>query len=192
MIPSGPPRAGKRLDTRWGAFGILAAQHFAPAILGTPVPSSQREAWESLDRSILFFVYGRTDGVSEEECARYRFAGNEIEPTPNSTLSDWHRKGMEQLAELVTLELKRLNANRKPLAKIRMFGKWTGIALVSIFLILVIFLGWKAWGFYQRVLVIEEKVWKPTLTLHQSLSKYQRFPLKSMNCELTWILYKKI
>jgi len=158
MIPSGPPRAGKRLDTRWGAFGILAAQHFAPALLGTPIPSSLREAWESLDRSILFFVYGRMDGLSEEERARYRFAGNEIEPAPNSTLSDWHRKGIEQLAEMVTLELSRVGANQKPLAKIRAFGKRAGLVLVSIFLILVTFLGWKAWGFYQRALVIEQKV----------------------------------
>jgi len=156
-IPSGPPRAGKRLDTRWGAFGILAAQHFAPAILGTPIPSSLREAWESLDRSILFFVYGRMDGLSEEECARYRFAGNEIEPAPNSTLSDWHRKGVEQLAEMVMLELKTVSANKKPLAKIRMFGKRAGIVLVSIALIVAAFLSWKAWGFYQRVQIIEQK-----------------------------------
>jgi len=160
MIPSGPPRPGKRLDTRWGTFGILSAQYFAPAILATPFPSSVREAWESLDRSILFFVYGRLDGLSEEERARYRFAGNEIEPAPNSTLSDWHRKGMEQLAEMVTLELRHVRANQKPMAKIRLFGKRAGLVLVSVFLILVAFLSWKAWGFYQRALALEQKVEK--------------------------------
>jgi hypothetical protein len=61
LMPSGPPRAGKRLDTRWGVFGIMAAQYFAPVLLGTPSPSSLREAWENMDRSILLFVHGRTD-----------------------------------------------------------------------------------------------------------------------------------
>ncbi|MCL4822821.1 MAG: hypothetical protein KJZ57_01265, partial [Anaerolineales bacterium] len=28
-IPPGPPRRGKRLDTRWAEFALLAAQYFA-------------------------------------------------------------------------------------------------------------------------------------------------------------------
>ncbi|MCJ7435615.1 MAG: hypothetical protein MUO77_19200, partial [Anaerolineales bacterium] len=92
MIPPGPPRAGKRMDTRWGTFGILATQYFAPLALGIPFPTSLREAWESMDHSILFFACDRVDGLGEVEIAKYRFAGNELEPAPNSTLSDWHRK----------------------------------------------------------------------------------------------------
>ena len=153
MLPPGPPRNGKRLDTRWGVFGILAAQYFAPAQLGTPTPASLREAWNSFDRSILLFVYDRTEDLTAEEQARFRFAGNELEPAPNSTLSDWHRKGLEQLAEMVTLELKQVSARQKPLAKIRRAGKWLGV----IFLILAALVGFKAWGFYQQARTIEQK-----------------------------------
>ncbi|MEW6401068.1 MAG: DUF4012 domain-containing protein [Chloroflexota bacterium] len=158
MIPSGPPRAGKRLDTRWGAFGILAAQYFAPLLLGTRAPSSLREGWESLDRSILFFVYGRTDGLSEEQQTEYRFAGNEIEPAPNSTLSDWHRKGVEQLTGMVSAEIERVTASRRPITRIRRFGKTAGIILGVTALILALFLGVKAWGFYRRAQAIEKQV----------------------------------
>jgi hypothetical protein len=157
MIPAGPPRAGKRMDTRWGVFGILAAQYFAPALLGKPSPSSLREAWESIDLSILFFVYGRVDGLSEEEHARYRFAGNEIEPAPNSTLSDWHRKGLEQLAELTVLEIKRVTEPQSAATKKRPTIRQTAIALGVLLLVLAGFGGWKAWGMYQQVRVIEQK-----------------------------------
>ena len=34
MIPATPPKKGKRLDTRWGRFGILAANYFAPLLYG--------------------------------------------------------------------------------------------------------------------------------------------------------------
>ena len=156
-IPPGPPRAGKRLDTRWGAFGILAAQHFAPLLYGTPIPGSQREAWASLDRSILFFVYGRAEGLSPDELARYRFAEDESEPAPNSTLSDWHRKGMEQLSEAFLLELRRRADAQKPRTKILRFVKQASIILVLIFLLLSALLGWKIWGLYQRALLIEQQ-----------------------------------
>lgn len=157
MIPAGPPRAGKRMDTRWGVFGILAAQYFAPALLGKPSPASLREAWESIDNSILFFVYGRVDGLSEEQQARYRFAGNELEPAPNSTLSDWHRKGLEQLAELTVLEIKKVAEPQSVIIKKRPTIRLVTIALGVLLLVLAGFGGWKAWGIYQQVRVIEQK-----------------------------------
>ncbi len=156
MIPTSPQKAGKRLDTRWGTFGILAAQYFAPSLLGRPFPTSLREAWESIDPSILYFVYNRTEGLSEDELARYRFTGNEFEAAPNSTLSDWHRKGIEQLAEMVDLELKRRQENPKLVR-----SKWikrSGIALGILATFLLMFLGWKGWGLYQHLKVIEQKV----------------------------------
>jgi hypothetical protein len=157
MIPSGPPRAGKRMDTRWGVFGILAAQYFAPALLGKPSPSSLREAWESIDASILFFVYGRVDGISEDEQARYRFAGNEFEPAPNSTLSDWHRKGLEQLAELTALEIKKATEPQGVVTKKRPTVRQIAIAFGILLLALAGFGSWKAWGMYQQVRAIEQK-----------------------------------
>ncbi len=156
MIPPGPPKSGKRLDTRWGSFGILAAQYFAPYLMGKPFPTSLREAWESIDPSILYFVYNRTGGVSEGELARYRFAGNEIEPAPNSTLSDWHRRGIEQLAQMVELELQRQVDDPKTTR-----SKWikrSAFAIGTLTAILLVFLGWKAWGLYQHLKSIEQKV----------------------------------
>ena len=154
MMPVGPPRAGKRLDTRWGAFGILAAKYFAPLLLGMPFPSSLREAWENMDRSILYFVYGRVDGLSEAERAPYCFAGRELEPAPNSTLSDWHHKGVQQLAEMVHLEQNRGGTSQAPTHARRMV-KWAGIAFGLLIFFIAAFLGWKAWNVYQHVQAVE-------------------------------------
>jgi len=102
MMPSRPPRRGLRLDTQWGEFGILAAQYFAPLNFGTPYPTSFRDAWGRIDDAILRFVGQTHNGtLTEEEYARYRLVCNEQEAAPNSTLSDWHRKGVERLAEVV-------------------------------------------------------------------------------------------
>ena len=158
MMPPNPPHTGKRLDTRWGAFGILASQYFAPLLWGTPFPSSLREAWGNMDRSILFFVYGRVDGLNEEERAPYRFAGNELEPAPNSTLSDWHRKGIGQLAEMVNAELKHLNTGQTPIPIWRKAVKGLSITAGLFIFIIAAFLGWKAWNLYQHVQAIEKKV----------------------------------
>jgi hypothetical protein len=155
MLPPSPPRGGKRLDTRWGAFGILAAQYFAPLVSGTPFPSSLRDAWDSLDSAILLFAYGKTDGLSEEEKARYRFAGNELQPAPNSTLSDWHRKGLEQLAGMMLAELSRKNTNRG-VAKGAAVKK-IALAFTAALLLILGFLGWKAYGLYQHAQVIQQK-----------------------------------
>ncbi len=157
MMPLNPPRKGKRLDTRWGVFGILSAQYFAPLLRGDPFPSSLREAWESMDNSILFFVYGHTDGLNEVELTKYRFAGNEFEPAPNSTLSDWHRKGMEQLAELVNMEQNRLSASPKPIPARRKIVKWAGISIGLIIFLITAFFGWKFWNLYQHIQAIEIK-----------------------------------
>jgi hypothetical protein len=35
MMPSMPPKRGKRLDTRWCQFGMLAAEYFSPFEYGT-------------------------------------------------------------------------------------------------------------------------------------------------------------
>lgn len=89
-----PPKRGKRLDTRWGEFGLLAAYYFAPLVFGTQKPTSLREAWQSIDRAILLFVFGNED-VSDADRARYRLVGGESGIASDSTISDWHRKGLE-------------------------------------------------------------------------------------------------
>lgn len=102
-LPANPPRRGKRLDTRWGEFGLLAAQYFAPIQFGTPVPTSLRDAWGRIDHAILLFVFGRgADSLSQTEIAQYKLVGDELEVAPTSTLSDWHTKGMTKLADALT------------------------------------------------------------------------------------------
>lgn len=102
MMPSTPPKRGKRLDSRWGEFGILAAQYFAPLQLGLPLPLSLRDAWGRIDPSILLFVYGKPeDMLSDLEKETYKLVGNELEVAPNSTISDWHRKGLMRLADVI-------------------------------------------------------------------------------------------
>jgi hypothetical protein len=101
-MPSTPPKRGKRLDTRWGEFGILAAQYFAPIQFGAPSPASLRDAWGRIDPSILFFVYGKSpDALTHAEKEAYRLVGDEPGVAPSSTLSDWHRKGLLRLAESI-------------------------------------------------------------------------------------------
>ena len=102
MMPSVAPRRGKRLDTRWGEFGILAAQYFAPIMFGTASPGSLRDAWGHIDEGILYFVYGKAgDNLSQAEKDSYKLVGDEFEIAPNSTLSDWHRKGLQRLMDAV-------------------------------------------------------------------------------------------
>ena len=100
MMPSVPPRRGKRLDTQWGQFGLLAALYFAPFEYATVRPTSLLDAWGRIDQAIPLFVYGKPDhDVPESQLGRYRLLAGE-EAAPNSTLSDWHTKGLERLAEL--------------------------------------------------------------------------------------------
>jgi hypothetical protein len=102
MMPANPPRRGKRMDTRWGEFGMLAAMYFGPLLYGEPVPASLREAWGRIDHNILLFVYGKQGKVlSDEEKEPYKLVGKETSIAPNSTLSDWHRKGLEHLSEMI-------------------------------------------------------------------------------------------
>lgn len=102
MRPATPPVDGKRLDTRWGRFGMLAAQYFAPFLYGQRYPPFLRDAWRRIDTAILRFVYDRhPDEISPEEKAPYRFIDGELDIPANSTISDWHRRGLEELTEFL-------------------------------------------------------------------------------------------
>jgi hypothetical protein len=102
MMPGTSPRHGKRLDTRWGEFGLLAAMYFAPLKFGAPVPTSLRDAWGRIDSSILLFVFGgNADNLQKEQVDAYKLVGDEPEAAPNSTLSDWHRKGIQRLTKVI-------------------------------------------------------------------------------------------
>jgi hypothetical protein len=100
MMPATPPRRGKRLDTRWGEFGILAARYFASLRFGVPAPGSLREAWGRIDDAILLYVFGHDASQLEaDQVNAYKLVADELEVAPNSTLSDWHRNGLQELAD---------------------------------------------------------------------------------------------
>ncbi len=110
MLPGTPPRHAKRLDTRWGKFGILAARYFAPLLFGAPIPDTMRDAWDRIDQSILLFVQDKAGkALPEEKAGRYRLVGDEPEVGPDSTLSDWHTGGLQRLAELALARERQLS-----------------------------------------------------------------------------------
>ena len=97
-MPSTPPRRGKRLDSRWGQFGILGALYFAPFEFGTVRPATQLDGWGRIDEVIYLFVFGRQEHkIPSEVAEHYCFVGNETEAAPISTISGWHMKGLERL-----------------------------------------------------------------------------------------------
>ena len=101
LMPATPPQDGKRLDTRWGRFGILAANYFAPLLYGRLYPHSLREAWRKIDQAVLLFVYGApADQLQPEQVQAYRLVGDELDMPANSTISDWHRDGLLELTAL--------------------------------------------------------------------------------------------
>jgi hypothetical protein len=102
LQPATPPRAGKRLDPRWGEFGLLAALYFKPFTDGSSFPSSLLDAWGRIDCAILHFVFNGSAAVlPEEQIEKYRLVGADVEYGTASTLSDWHRKGLQRFTEVV-------------------------------------------------------------------------------------------
>ena len=96
MVPATPPIQGKRLDTRWGRFGILAAYYFTPFFNNIPYPPSLRDAWRKIDRSIAVFL-----GDRPGEPGKFQFISDEVDFPANSTISDWHRNGLLELLDVI-------------------------------------------------------------------------------------------
>ena len=111
MLPATPPqKSGKRLDTRWGRFGILAANYFVPLLYGRMFPHNLREAWQRIDQAILLFVYGvPADQLTSQQIEQYRLVGDDLDWAANSTISDWHHDGLQDLADLFLNHEKHLN-----------------------------------------------------------------------------------
>lgn len=188
-IPAAPPRRGKRLDTRWGEFGLLAAQYFVPYAYGTSVPNTLRDAWGRIDESILLFAFPTGYHLTSDDRARYQLVGPAIEMAPISTLSDWNRKGLERLAEAFfaqeqylshTLECpspllgshpvsKRTTRRSTPHLFTIFWKRILPLALFIFFLIAVTWLGLKAWRVYQIGLSLEQNL----KTVQQNVQKLQ-------------------
>jgi len=102
MMPCVPPKHALRLDNHWAEFGMLASQYFAPLRFGMPYPVSFRDAWGRIDDAILCFVAEESARpLTEEERLPYRLICDEPEVAPKSTLSDWHRKGIQRLVQVI-------------------------------------------------------------------------------------------
>ncbi len=165
-IPSNPPRRGKRLDTRWGEFGLLAAQYFAPLQFGAPIPTSLRDAWGRMDHAILLYVFGRADSLSQDEIAAYKLVGDELEVAPTSTLSDWHTKGMQKLAEaLAARDLFLAQEQPRPRPRRRLLK-------VSLLILLLMLASLLAWGGFtaKRVYDLSLLVWQDASQLREQVA----------------------
>jgi hypothetical protein len=174
LKPATPPRRGKRLDTRWCQFGMLAAEYFGPFLYRTPYCTSLRDAWGRIDITIPFFVFGNSgEDLPEDDLARYRLFVDDAEPAPVSTLSDWHNKGLQALAELFLDQEKHLShqtsrvspilhpvvpelpeapglskASRPPTP---WFKRWGRQALVALLILALILAGLKSFQIFREV-----------------------------------------
>ncbi len=178
MQPATPPLDGKRLDTRWGRFGILAANYFAPLLYGRAYPHTMREAWRRIDQAILLFVYGvPADQLDQEQVRPYRLVGDEIDMPANSTISDWHRSGLQEMADLFIDHEKHLSlTSGKPSPLFEQEGNgrssarrtkgapgfWEGLfrkrgraALAVVMLAVLAFAGIKSWRIHQQMQVVK-------------------------------------
>lgn len=135
MQPATPPKVGLRVDAHWSRFGFLAAKYFAPILRGERSPERYQDVWAKIDESILFFVFGETYADEEQSTqAPYRLLANEPAITPTSTLSDWHKKGLDTLLEVVQARESYL-ADVPPATKpvwYRRKASWLGIALLLV------------------------------------------------------------
>jgi len=180
-MPSVPPKRGKRLDTKWGQFGILTALYFAPFEFNTMPPSSLADAWGRIDQVIPLFVYGKPDHeIPEAELARYRLIADEEDVAPTSTLSDWHVKGLERLASLFVSREQYLTdqlatpsallssngghvtqqttshtllSNAEKFYRLHTRQIWITLALIA-----TLFLGWKTWRVYQLTSAVQNEM----------------------------------
>lgn len=159
-MPNTAPRRGKRLDSSWGQFGILGALYFAPFDFGAVRPARLFDAWGRIDDVILRYRFGeQPEDLPENICQQYRLVGDETEVAPKSTLSDWHVRGLERLAEVLVAKEQKLSfelgkpsvviegpqAIENSKSRKRIPGRWIW---VSVLLIGLLFVGWKGLRLY--------------------------------------------
>lgn len=180
LMPASPPQDGKRLDTRWGRFGLLAANYFAPLLYGRIYPHSLREAWRRIDQAVLLFVYGTTaDQLKPEQIEPYRFVGGELDFPANSTISDWHRNGVQDLADLFINHERHLSVStgepsnlfnenhrkvepeatgKRNIKGRRTLWRWVGGAILILLLAGIVIIGVKGWQVYGLFKVTKEDI----------------------------------
>jgi hypothetical protein len=134
--------------------------YFAPLKFGEPHPNSLRDAWGRIDCAIQLYVFGRGDSLAADQIQMYKLVGDESEVAPNSTLSDWHRKGLQQLLEAVQARENFLKdahaASPAGAAKPSGRGDRKTVRRVAWIVVLLLFalLGFKAWRIYSLARVV--------------------------------------
>ena len=160
-MPAMPPRRGKRLDTKWGEFGLLAAHYFAPLKFGTEIPNSLRDAWGRIDPSILLYVFGRVEPLPQEQSLLYKLVGDEVDAASTSTLSDWHTKGIKKLVTALERRDHYLTVRPSPPPSSRRFLSTLLLALALLSGAFLLWGGWKA----KRVYDLSQQVWQAAAKL---------------------------
>ena len=147
--------------------------YFGPLLYGEPAPASLREAWGRIDQNILLFVYGkRREALSEAEKEPYKLVGNESSIAPNSTLSDWHRKGLDHLSEMILRRERYLSGTmvepgvisqeeksiRKSKSRKAGLGRLVLLFLGILLLGLVIYDGLRVWKINTQIQLVRQDV----------------------------------
>lgn len=165
LMPAAPPKQGLRLDAHWSRFGFLAAKYFVPLQKGEPSPQRYQDVWEKIDDSILFFVFGEAYADEVEVVqAPYRLLADEFDMTPPSTLSDWHKKGLESLLEAVQVREEFLtNTASAPQKKWHQRPRWRMV--VGALLVVLLLVGIKFLHIYRtgKVLYADVSVLRSTV-----------------------------
>jgi len=159
-MPSHPPRTGKRLDTHWGVFGLMAARYFFPFIQNQPPPENLPAAWGNIDSAILYFVSEKEGKeLSPKLLESYHLLAGETSPAPYSTLSDWHRKGLEILLSFIEhaeaipqgKQTNTPHAIRWPRVPFKLVFALIGLVL-SVALVVM---GYRCWSLYQQARTLQ-------------------------------------
>jgi hypothetical protein len=197
MMPSTPPRRGKRLDNHWGEFGLLAARYFVPREFGTAIPISLRDAWGRIDTSILYCVYGKPpEALDEKQVKLYQLVGGDLEYACASTLSDWHKKGLQRFTEFVFNQEQFLSNNHTLQSKDpdhqvtdeakdhRRLRRWLWL---TILLLIVLALGLGSLKF--------SRTYKKGMQAYHDIGQLQSImaaPMEIQNCELALPALRKL
>lgn len=164
-MPAMPPRRGKRLDTKWGEFGLLAAQYFAPLKFGSEIPNSLRDAWGRIDQSILLYVFGRVEALLEEQSLLYKLVGDELDAASTSTLSDWHTKGIKKLVTALERQDHYLAGRPSSPPAPRRFLSTLLLVLALLAGTFLLWGGWKA----KRIYDLSQQVWQAAVPLQNQV-----------------------
>lgn len=186
-MPSSPPRQGKRLDNRWGEYGLLAAQYVVPFLSGTASPRSLKDAWGYIDQAIAFMVAQKLKLNDQEIAEQYQLLAREPEAA-NSTISDWHRKGIERFGEFVLLRekhieseaIKKAKASNSQSVKTRSYG-WL-FKLAGILLLAALLTG-SIWGYFKA-----QRMMEITRSLRQELQTIQALELSTESINNTAVI----